>query len=231
VCWSSGGGRVVSGSWDETFRVWDVESGQTILGPIKAMEGINAVCYSPDANMIATGGYTVLKIWDGNTGQLLKTLNAEVNVTCLAWTSDGKTLITGGMFNIMKFDTATWTPVVGMWKMFINTISLSPIDEHILACASGAPLDKKVPLLNLETNQPIGTLVHNEDAVNSATFSADGKFLITSCSDGHIYTWDLSAIVKNATPRPVSKINGAHRIPTGFFDDALRDTNVRDLHP
>jgi WD40 repeat protein len=231
VCWSSGGGRVVSGSWDETFRVWNVESGQTILGPIKAMDGgMNAVCYSPDANMIATGGYTMLKIWDANTGELLKTLNAEVNVTCLAWTSDGKTLITGGMFNIMKFDTATWTPVVGMWKRFINTISLSP-NEHILACASGAPLDKKVPLLNLETNQPIGTLVHNEDAVNSATFSADGKFLITSCSDGHIYTWDLSAIVKNATPRPVSKINGAHRIPTGFFDDALRDTNVRDLHP
>ncbi|KAG2112943.1 hypothetical protein BD769DRAFT_1112817 [Suillus cothurnatus] len=133
------------------------------------------------------------------------------------------------MFNIMKFDTATWTPVVGMWKMFINTISLSP-NEHILACASGAPLDKKVPLLNLETNQPIGTLVHNEDAVNSATFSADGKFLITSCSDGHIYTWDLSAIVKNATPRPVSKINGAHRIPTGFFDDALRDTNSQGVH-
>ncbi|KAG1796968.1 WD40-repeat-containing domain protein [Suillus plorans] len=237
VCWSSGGGRVVSGSWDETFRVWDVESGKTILGPIKAMQGMNAVCYSPEANMIAIGGYAVLKIWDANTGDLLKTLNAGSGITCLAWTSDGKTLIAGGLFNAIKFNTATWTILpVNVRKNFINTVSLFP-NEHggyILACASGAPLDKTVQLWNLKTDQPIGTLLHHEDYVNSATFSSDGKLLITSCSDGHIYTWDLTAIVNkiaDATLQPAPKMNGAARIPPGFFDDTLREANVRDLHP
>ncbi|KAG2051081.1 tricorn protease domain 2-containing protein [Suillus hirtellus] len=163
------------------------------------MEGMNAVCYSPEANMIATGGYTVLKIWDANTGELLKILDAGSGlIWWLAWTSDGKTLITGGVF-AMRFNTATWTvrPVNVCGKTFINTISLFPNEHggHILACASGAPLDKTAQLWNLKTDQPIGTLLHHEHCVNSATFSSDGKLLITSCSDGHIYTWDLTAIV------------------------------------
>jgi WD40 repeat protein len=57
VSWSlADGGRVVSGSNNGTFRVWDVDSGKTILGPIKAVIHVQAVCYSPDAKMIATAG-------------------------------------------------------------------------------------------------------------------------------------------------------------------------------
>lgn len=69
----------------------------------------------------------------------------------------------------------------------------------------------------------------------SAIFSADGKFLITSCFticlDSHIYTWDVSTIVEEAgllldnvdvTSPPVLKIKGPPRIPPGFFNDALR---------
>jgi WD40 repeat protein len=31
LCWSADGGRVASGSWDGTARVWDVNSGRTVL--------------------------------------------------------------------------------------------------------------------------------------------------------------------------------------------------------
>jgi WD40 repeat protein len=109
---------VVSGSRDETFRVWDVESGETILGLIKAGGHLTAVCYSPDSKMIATSGND-LDIWDANTGALLQTFKGFV--LCLAWTSNGKTLITG----ITKIDTATWA-VLDVRKSFANSISLSP---------------------------------------------------------------------------------------------------------
>jgi WD40 repeat protein len=189
VSWSPDGGRVVSGSWDETFRVWDVEKGKTILGPINTGDNVYAVCYSPDAKMIATGlGSDELKIWDANSGKLLKSFKGVYS--CLAWTLDGKTLIAGRS----KFDTATWT-VVDLYKNYVNAISVSP-NDRILATTSY--FKTTAQLWDLETNQPIGIPLHHQKEVRSATFSVDGKFLLTRCRDGHIYTWDVSAIVKRA---------------------------------
>ncbi|KIK32933.1 hypothetical protein CY34DRAFT_813990 [Suillus luteus UH-Slu-Lm8-n1] len=228
VSWSPDGGRVVSGSRDGTFGVWDVESEKTILGPIKAGENVWAVCYSPDAKMIATGlGWGGLKIWDANSGELLKTPETIFICSCLAWTSDGETLIAGGS----KIDTATWNEV-DLCEDYVTIISLSP-NERILTTQLISA--ETVKLWDLKTNQPIGTPLHHQKEVTSATFSVDGKFLLTCCDDGHIYTWDISAIVKRAglpsdmldvTPRPAPKIKGA-RVPPGFFDDVLREANLR----
>ncbi|KAG2738756.1 WD40 repeat-like protein [Suillus brevipes Sb2] len=183
VCWSSDGGRVVSGFKDGTFRVRNVESGRTILGPINTGEYMWAVCYSPDAKMIATGG-NGLKIWDANSGELLKSF--EGKFSCLAWTLDGKTLFAGGS-GITKIDTATWI-VLDLCENYVNAISVSP-NERILTSTSF--VDTTAQLWNLDTNQPIGTPLHYPDYVMSATFSADGQFLVTSCFDSHIYTWDV----------------------------------------
>ncbi|KIK41947.1 hypothetical protein CY34DRAFT_805454 [Suillus luteus UH-Slu-Lm8-n1] len=239
VSWSPDGGQMVSGSEDGTFRVWDVESGITILGPINAGDNIyvydvRAVCYSPNANckIIATCGDNIigLKIWDANAGELLKTFEGRP-FSSLAWTSDGKTLIAGG-FGIMKIDTATWT-VLALCEDYVDTISVSPSDRIL---ASTSYFNKTAQLWDLETNQPIGTPLHHQDRGRPATFSADGKSLVTSCQDDHIYTWDVSAIVKVAglpsdiadvTPRPAPKMPGARRVPPGFFDDALREANLR----
>ncbi|KIK41944.1 hypothetical protein CY34DRAFT_84403 [Suillus luteus UH-Slu-Lm8-n1] len=205
VSWSPDGGRVVSGSEDGTFRVWDVESGKTILGPIKAgeedIDDVRAVCYSPDAKMIATAGLNGLKIWSVNSGDLLKTL--EGVYMGLAWTSDGKTLVAGRS----KIDTATWTVVDLYQNFYVKSISLSPNYERILVSTSF----KTAQLWDLETNQPIGTPLLHQESVNSATFSADGKFLVTSCIDNHIYTWDVSAIIKEAgIPSDIVSIDAFH---------------------
>ncbi|KAG2135349.1 uncharacterized protein EDB93DRAFT_1254267 [Suillus bovinus] len=117
----------------------------------------------------------------------------------------------------------------------VDAISLSP-NERILA---GTPLllDNTVYLWNLENDQLIKILDHAEELEYPAqpTFSADGKFLITSC-EGYLYRWDVFAIVKeagipldilDATPQPAPKLQGAPRIPPGFFDDALREANAR----
>ncbi|KAG2078506.1 WD40 repeat-like protein [Suillus decipiens] len=230
VCWSPDGGRVVSGSVCGTFITWDVKSGETIIGPINAGEYMFVVCYSSDGKMIATGGGD-LRIWDANTGELFKTIDYH-NCACLAWSSDGKTLFA----NESKIDTATWT-VLDVRHGMPDSLSFSP-NERILATTSY--WDKTAQLWNTKNNQPIGTPIHHENQVISATFSADGKFLVTSCDDDdgnvEIYIWDVSVIIKEAglpsdivdvTPRPALKIKGATRIPPGFFDDGLREANLR----
>lgn len=213
VCWNQDGERVVSGCWDGTFRVWDVENGET------------------DGKMIAISLYTVLKIWDANTGELLKTIDG-VCCRCLAWTLDGKALFAGG-WRIRKFDTATWAAVLDGGENFVDTILLSP-NRRIIATTSY--FDKTAQLWNLETNQPIGTPLQHEDFVISATFSADGKFLVTGCPNGHVYTWNISVIIKKSgilsdivdvTPQPAPKMKNIRRIPTRLFRNAPREANLR----
>lgn len=112
------------------------------------------------------------------------------------------------MPKITKFDTATWTVLhVDVRENVVDTISISP-NECILA--STTHLDKIVRLWNLETNEPIATQLHHEDPVNCATFSADGKLLVTGCDNGHIYIWDVSAMIEDGLP---SDIADAIRLP------------------
>ncbi|KAG2051093.1 WD40 repeat-like protein [Suillus hirtellus] len=238
MCWSPDGGRVVSISADKTFRVWDVKSRETIFGPIKIATGLTHVMpmsayYLPDGKMIATLTGYWLKIWDGNTGKLLKTHQSQACFLYLAWTSNGKALTTWGelpaeaKFQIMKFNTATWTVLESLTRDVRKNywVSLSP-DERFFGTAS--VFSPTVQLWNMETNQPIGTPLHHENYVIYATFSADGKFLLTRCEDDHIYMWDVFAILKEAClPGPAPKMKGAPQIPPGFFDDALREANLR----
>jgi len=51
---------------------------------------------------------------------------------------------------------------------------------------------------NLDNNQPISSPLQHPDFLDSVSFSADGKLLATSCDEKNAYTWDISAIVKEA---------------------------------
>ncbi|CAM9846412.1 unnamed protein product, partial [Chrysoparadoxa australica] len=83
--WTAGS-KLISGSWDGTAKVWDIEGGQCLM----TLEGHeNGVCVAglPNGN-IATGSTgrqgdhltcslvvdSVIRLWDGNTGKLLKVL-------------------------------------------------------------------------------------------------------------------------------------------------------------
>jgi hypothetical protein len=182
LCWSADGEQVASGSWDGVARVWDVNTGNTILTIKTRHEWLWAVIYSPDSSKLATGGpeeLDAVKIWDAKTGELLNILKQNHWVHSLAWTSDGKKLISGSDELIRIFDTATWQQIAILQghTSFITVISLS-WNNRLLASVSW---DK----------------THEQD-LSSAALSPDGKVLVTGCQDGNAYTWDAHAILKEA---------------------------------
>ncbi|KAG2053337.1 WD40 repeat-like protein [Suillus hirtellus] len=252
VCWSGDGQRVLSGSYDGTARQWNVGSGEANPTPIKTgYKSVFAVVYSPDMTMFATGGYEqFIKIWNAKTGKLVATLEAADSVWGLAWTRDGKTLISGSRNgSIGTWSTTTWKQIAVLdghtWG--VEAIAISP-NGRILASASH---DMTARLWNLENNQPIGSPLQRVHFVRSVSFSADGKLLATGCSDNNAYTWDVCGILKEAglsellldkpvlaadakpTPRPArqSIIIPQRRVPHGFFDDLPDRAHVSPRHP
>jgi WD40 repeat protein len=202
VCWSPDGERVASGFSDGIVWVWDVKSGEPIKGlnPIKTrFQSLKAVSYSPEATMIATGGYKEhgIKIWDAKTGKLLSTIEDDWAVWCLTWTSDEKKLIAGMLSGLIRiFDTTTWQEIAVLdeHEYGVTSLTLFP-NDRLLASTSW---DQTVRLWNLDTNLQVASPFRHENEINCAAFSADGKLLSTACHDGNAYVWDVQAILKTA---------------------------------
>jgi hypothetical protein len=71
VAFSPDGRRIVSGSWDNTLRLWDAASGQPIGSPLQGhTNSVISVAFSPDGRRIVSGSRdNSLRLWDAASGQ------------------------------------------------------------------------------------------------------------------------------------------------------------------
>ena len=91
-------------------------SGQRLYTLGDATDGLTSIAYSPSGKQIAAAGYDkTIYIWRAGRrdGRLLGSLIAdEDSILALAWTPDGKTLITSSSDGSIAFrDAATLDPV------------------------------------------------------------------------------------------------------------------------
>jgi WD40 repeat protein len=120
-------------------------------------------------------------------------------VNCLAWTADGKTLISGSDdSSIRTWNTTTWlqTAVLTGHTNYVYGIAISP-NGRILASASHNSRGT-ARLWNLENGQPIGSPLLHDDWLDCVSFSIDGKLLATGCADANAHAWDMSVVLKEA---------------------------------
>jgi len=62
---SPDGKRIVSGSWDNSLKVWDAQTGQETLTLEGHSSYVTSVSFSPDGKRIASGDNDrTVKIWD-----------------------------------------------------------------------------------------------------------------------------------------------------------------------
>ena len=86
----------VSGSWDETIKVWDLNTG-TLLNTLKGYSDVSSVAISSDNSKIVSGSDDkTIKVWDLNTGTLLNTLKGySGDVSSVAISSDNSKIVSG----------------------------------------------------------------------------------------------------------------------------------------
>ncbi|KIK41597.1 hypothetical protein CY34DRAFT_805894 [Suillus luteus UH-Slu-Lm8-n1] len=203
MCWSPDGEELVSGFRDGMADQWLVRRSDDQRWST-GHSSVYAVSYSPDATMIATSGYDKkegIKIWNVNRSnfirrldrrwtRLLTTIEHELMVRSLVWTSDGKKFISGGIGSIRIFDTDTWQQIAALDVHAVYSLTLST-NDCLLASTSW---DGTARLWDLDTNLQVGPPLQHENIVRCAAFSTDGKLLSTACDDGNAYVWDVHAI-------------------------------------
>jgi WD40 repeat protein len=114
VAFSPDGGRIASGSHDDTVRVWDATTGEVIATLEGHTDWVKSVAFSPDGGRIASGSDdSTVRVWDATIGEVLATLEGHTDsVKSVAFSPDSSRLISRNWHDIQElWDTATWTLV------------------------------------------------------------------------------------------------------------------------
>jgi tetratricopeptide (TPR) repeat protein len=114
VAFSPDGKTVLTGSEDNTARLWDAATGQPLGLPMTHQDQLDAVVFSPDGKTVLTGSHDkTARLWDAATGQPLGLpITHQARVSAVAFSPDSKTVLTGSVDNTARlWDAATGQPL------------------------------------------------------------------------------------------------------------------------
>ena len=206
VALSSDGRRAVSGSDDNTLRVWDLESGQML----RALQGhsfsVTAVALSSDGRRAVSGSDDeTLRVWDLESGQTLRTLQGHTrSVTAVALSSDGRRAVSGSDDETMRvwdLESGRTLRTLQRHSEKINAVALSSDRRRAV---SGSD-DKTLRVWDLESGQTLRTLQgHTEKVtlrtvqghalpVTAVALSSDGRRAVSGSHDRTLRVWDLKS--------------------------------------
>jgi WD40 repeat protein len=84
-------GRVVSGSGDESLRVWDAATGTCKRVLEGHTEGVSCLAVLPDGRVVSGSDDKSLRVWDAATGACKRVLEGHTKgLSCLAVLPDGR---------------------------------------------------------------------------------------------------------------------------------------------
>eukprot|EP00124_Ichthyophonus_hoferi_P002128 Ihof_evm11s133 gene=Ihof_evmTU11s133 len=175
--------KILTGSVDETIKVWDCdEESPTCTNTLQGHElGVVSVDVSQDGAMAVSSSLdSNIKLWDLNTNQLIRSIDAVPARTWQAKLSpDSKYLATG-----------TFNGTVDIYEVATGTKKTEPYSPDGKSLAYGS-IDGSVRVTNLETGQAGHALEGHAMPVRSVSFSPNGQLLASACDDGQVKLYDM----------------------------------------
>lgn len=191
-------------------RSFSEEAPRLVIDPQGHSGLIKATIFTSGAEeLVSLGNDKTIRVWDGETGKLHRTLRTEVGDAeqgkhfCGALSPDGR-----------------WLAVAG-WA------------------GSGEKEAGAIRILDFEKGTMAAVLFGHDDAVHSLSFSRDGRWLASSSSDTNVRVWDVSVVGGNdealvirdseVLSGHVNKVyvvafagNGIDTLVSGSFDHSFR---------
>ena len=197
VAVSADGKRIASGSFDNTARVWDAESGIELMTLRGHEDKVGPVAFSPDGERILSdaGGKTI-KVWDAETGEERMTLEGhQAEVFSAAFSPDGKYIFGGQIRRGTVWDAITGEQLVSLRADTGYLLAAFSRDGKHLATWeadwSEEPHDNTIRLRETQTGDELMSLAGHEAEVQAVEFSPDGRRLASADLDGTINQWSL----------------------------------------
>jgi WD40 repeat protein len=227
VTFSPDGTHILSGSRDQTVRVWEARTGKQ-LSVIKGhTDEVNSVAFSPDSKRIVSGSDdTTVRMWDAYTGKQLSVLEGHTKlVLSVAFSPDGAHIVSGSSdrtFRIWDARTGKQLAVLKGHMDWVRSVTFSPDGAHIV---SGSD-DRTVWVWDAHTGKQITEFEGHTDCVMSVSFSPDGKHITSKDYYGAELAWNVPSTLhlhEQSLTRAV-----AHSLPDAR-ESAFDEGTITDL--
>ncbi len=198
AAFSPDGKRLATIGRDGTTIVWDAASGEELLrlpGTTEPSDYRTAqrVDFNPDGEWLATADSNLIRIWDADSGNLIRTLSGHsADVTALAFSPEGQRLATGSQdatARIWDLTSGAELHVMTDHTEAIEELAFSP-DGDWLATASD---DRSLKIWDVATGELLRDLTGFTIEIYSVAFSPDGTRM-SATTDAGIQIWDATRI-------------------------------------
>ncbi len=248
VSFSPDENRIVTSHVDGFAQVWDVNTGKALVkiqstfnpppyGNFQEalLSGTVRAAFSPDGNRIVTAnGHGVGQVWNSHTGAELVRLEGSVNYAeSVAYSPDGQRIktesfrIAGYMMGSTEKFTGIWDARTGKelvkWRGKGRHAVFFPDSNRILT----EDLNGIATVMDIRSGAELGSLgVHS---MYSTSFSSDGKWIISACTDGVSRVWDSDSYALRCSLISFRDGTWAVTTPEGRYD-ASNGGKVEGLH-
>ena len=197
IAFSPDGKTLASSSYDETIKLWDVDSGTlvtTLSDQSERSDGVWSVAFSPDGKTLAADSENkTIKLWNVDAGKVMGNFSGHAGaILSVAFSRSGRILASG-----------SWDNTVKLWDVTHHNLihTLSGHSHSVLAVAfspdgktlASASTDKTVILWNASSGQVLNTLTGHTSDVRSVAFSPAGTLLASASNDKTIKLWDMTS--------------------------------------
>jgi WD40 repeat protein len=194
VSFSPDGKKVVTGSWDDTARIWDAESGKELVKLEGRTGDVWSVAFSPDGKKVVTGSEDrTARIWDAESGKELAKLEGHTDrVRSVSFSPDGKKVVTGSDDRTVRiWDAESGKELAKLegHTSRVESVAFSPDGKKVVTGST----DMTARIWDAESGKELAKLEGRTGDVWSVAFSPDGKKVVTGSEDRTARIWDAES--------------------------------------